>query len=57
MRKIASKFFITFITFLTLSFVNFGSVADEEIKNVNKNADTELNLLINPKLYPDDIQL
>ena len=56
MRKIASKFFITFITFLTLSFVNFGSVADEEIKNVNKNADTELNLFTGIFDFSDDKQ-
>ena len=56
MRKIASKFFITFITFLTLSFVNFGSVADEEIKNVNKNANTEFNLFTGMFDFSDDKQ-
>ena len=56
MRKIASKFFITFLTFLTLSFVNFGSVADEEIKNVNKNANTEFNLFTGMFDFSDDKQ-
>ena len=53
MRKIASKFFVLF---LTLFFVNFGSVAEEEIIDVNRNNNTEFNLFTGMFDFSDDKQ-
>ena len=53
MRKIAPKFIVLC---LTLFFVNFGSVADEDVKNVNKNNNTEFNLFTGMFDASDDKQ-